>query len=60
MADQTKSNPAFLIIAVVTFIVAAFFIGNIVAYVPSSHNLSKGLPISYPPPDLSLRVPEDD
>ena len=33
MADETKSNPAILIIGVVTFIVAVFFVGNIVAYV---------------------------
>ena len=35
MSDQTKSNPAFFIIGFVTFIVAVFFIGNVVAYVPS-------------------------
>lgn len=34
MADQTKSNPAFLIIGAVIFIVAVFLIGNVVAYVP--------------------------
>lgn len=34
MADQTKSNPSFLIIGVVVFIVAVFFVGNIVACVP--------------------------
>jgi hypothetical protein len=39
MVDQTKSNPAMMIIAAVTFIVAVFFIGNIVACVPpSSHS----------------------
>eukprot|EP00740_Mantoniella_antarctica_P015890 CAMPEP_0181369820 /NCGR_PEP_ID=MMETSP1106-20121128/13026_1 /TAXON_ID=81844 /ORGANISM="Mantoniella antarctica, Strain SL-175" /LENGTH=65 /DNA_ID=CAMNT_0023486431 /DNA_START=208 /DNA_END=405 /DNA_ORIENTATION=- len=33
MAGETsKSNPSLLIIGVVTFIVAAFFIGNVVAY----------------------------
>ena len=35
MAGETsKSNPSLLIIGVVTFIVAAFFIGNVVACVP--------------------------